>query len=876
MTDTARKRSTRRRLVIAGAFVLLLLLAILLPPYLNISRYQRSIAGTISRSLGRPVHLSGVQLRLLPMPGIVINNFEVEEEPAFGAEPALRASSVVATLRLSSLWRGRLEVSRISLDDASLNLVRDAQGRWNIGSILGQASRISNAPTAQRRAGSSPRFPYIEATDARINFKEGLEKKPFSLMNAEFAMWLDTPSQWRVRLKAQPVRTDLDLDLSDTGELTVNGSLRRDSDLNAMPVNLDAEWSGAQLGQVSRLLMGSDTGWRGDLDVTANLTGDISDLHVRSRVRIGNAHRQEFEPMVSQDVDARCEGDYLRTTRDIQNLTCFWPVGDGHLLLTGNLQGAEKPGTALKLEINHAPASLAVNLIGLLRQHAGNASVTGTINGDLEYARTPVESLTGQAVVDGATLQFAGLANPLRLPPLRFVAASSHPAPPPGVRSIAAVRLRHAQPPLPLAIQLQNVPVAMGAETPLGVSGEFTRSGFTLHFTGQAALDRLLPLSRDFGFMQSSLAPISSAQRQGSAASQSSVNLDLSVQAPWLVPVADQDHPELAATTLGSAQIRNVRLQTAFLPEPLEIASATVTLQPGAVSWNNASAVFHGIPIHGSISYQPGCPASVSASATGSAPAPCPVQFALDTSTLDAGALQLALLGAGNRGELLDAILARIGGQHHTWPVLNGSIRIASLQLGVLPLHNVLASVSIADTSLRIASLDASTLGGTVHAFGSLDAGAPKPAWKLNVQLSRVPAADVSALFHERWGAAGTMNADAEFTAQGFTRDALASSATGNFHFDWQNGALPVTVSGLPLPHFERCAADGTIASGRLNLVHGRILRPGQSASLSGTVSFARDIDLQAAAPGGSYRLTGTLAHPAAESASPVAPPQNP
>jgi hypothetical protein len=862
--------------------VLLLLLAILLPPYLNISRYQRSIAGTISRSLGRPVHLSGVQLRLLPMPGIEINDFEVEEDPDFGAEPVLHASSVVATLRLSSLWRGRLEVSRISLDEASLNLVRNAQGRWNIGSVLGQASRISNAPTAQRRPGSSPRFPYIEATNARINFKDGLEKKPFSLMNAEFAMWLDSPNQWRVRLKAQPVRTDLDLDLSDTGQLTVNGSLRRDSDLNAMPVNLYAEWRGAQLGQVSRLLMGSDTGWRGDLDLTAALTGDISNLHVKSRVRIGNAHRQEFEPSVSEDIDARCEGDYLRTTRDVHNLTCFWPVGDGHLLLTGNLQGAEKPGTALKLEINHAPASLAVNLIGLMRQHADNASMTGTVNGDFEYTRTPVEALTGQAVVDGATLQFAGLDNPLRLPPLRFVAASSHPAPTPGargkagIRNIAAVRLRRPQPPAPLAIQLQNVPVAMGAETPLGVNADFTRSGFTVHLTGQAALDHLLPLSRDFGFMQSSLAPISSAARQGSAATQSSVNLDLSVQAPWLVPVSDQDHPELATATLGSVQIKNVSLRTGFLPEPLEIASATVSLQPGAVSWNNASAVFHGIPIHGSVSYQPGCPASVSASATGSTPAPCPVQFALDTNALDAGALQLALLGAGNRGELLDAIIARIGGQHHVWPVLNGSVRIASLQLGVLPLHNVLASVSIADNRLRITSLDASTLGGVLHAFGSFDGGASKPAWKLNVQLSHAPASDVSALFHERWGAAGTMNADAEFTAQGFTRDALATSATGNFHFEWQNGALPVTVSGLPLPRFERCTGDGTIASGRLTFVHGRILRAGEAASLLGTVSFARDIDLHAAASAGTYRLTGTLAHPAAESASPAAPPPQP
>ena len=60
----------------------------------------------MSEALGRPVYVGGMQLRLLPMPGIVMSDFTVDEDPAFGYEPALHASSVVAALRLSSLWRG--------------------------------------------------------------------------------------------------------------------------------------------------------------------------------------------------------------------------------------------------------------------------------------------------------------------------------------------------------------------------------------------------------------------------------------------------------------------------------------------------------------------------------------------------------------------------------------------------------------------------------------------------------------------------------------------------------------------------------------------------------------------------------------------------
>ena len=46
----------------------------------------------MSNSLGRPVRMSGVELRLLPRPGFVITDLTVEEDPSYGAEPVLHAS----------------------------------------------------------------------------------------------------------------------------------------------------------------------------------------------------------------------------------------------------------------------------------------------------------------------------------------------------------------------------------------------------------------------------------------------------------------------------------------------------------------------------------------------------------------------------------------------------------------------------------------------------------------------------------------------------------------------------------------------------------------------------------------------------------------
>ena len=199
----------RRRLGFALIAVLMILLLAFIPPLINVSRFQRRVDGNISAALGRPVHFTQLTLNLLPLPGFTLENFVIDEDPAFGSEPTLRADEVRITLRLSSLWRRRVEFSSISFTDPSVNLVHNPDGRWNIQGLLLQASHIQAAPTAQRYAGPAPRFPYIEATGARLNLKLGEEKTPVSLTDADFALWLPEEHQWHLRLEAQPVRTDM-------------------------------------------------------------------------------------------------------------------------------------------------------------------------------------------------------------------------------------------------------------------------------------------------------------------------------------------------------------------------------------------------------------------------------------------------------------------------------------------------------------------------------------------------------------------------------------------------------------------------------------------------------------------------------------------
>ena len=125
--------SSKRR-VASGAAGILLVLFLVRP---GVSRLKARIANSISQAVSRPVEIGSVHLRFLPQPGFDLENLVIHEDPAFGAEPMLRAPEVTALVRLTSLVRGRLDISRLELTEPSLNLVRREDGRMELGGSAG-------------------------------------------------------------------------------------------------------------------------------------------------------------------------------------------------------------------------------------------------------------------------------------------------------------------------------------------------------------------------------------------------------------------------------------------------------------------------------------------------------------------------------------------------------------------------------------------------------------------------------------------------------------------------------------------------------------------------------------------------------------------
>ena len=489
----------RLRLAVALSVLLVVLLLVFVPPLINMSRFQRRVDRSISTAIGRPVHFDKLTLSLLPMPGFTLENFVVDEDPAFGYEPILRSNQVQVTLRISSLWRRHVEFSTISLDDStSINLVHLSDGRWNIESLLFQASHIQAAPTAQRYASEAPRFPYIEASGARVNLKLDQTKTPFSLTDSDFALWEDQPHQWHLRVEAQPARTDTSP--GETGTLRIEGTIGRPdivaASLADTPIDLQGDWREAQLGGLTQFVTGNEAGVRGDIAADFALKGTIDRNTITANISVANARRADFIPSETLSLKAGCRADSSSTFHAFTGIECHWPpAGSSNrsiLIATAQVPNVLDTSSAtVHITVPALPASTFFNWLAVATPHPPTGlSGPGVLSGSVDWAQTgsAPPSWTGELEFTGGTLTLDAH-QPIPLGDV-FLRSSTPPSPPAHGR-------RRAVPPAPLppdSFDLEPVSLDLGGKQPATLTGHLDDSGYTLHLTGSVVPERLLAL----------------------------------------------------------------------------------------------------------------------------------------------------------------------------------------------------------------------------------------------------------------------------------------------------------------------------------------------------------------------------------------------
>ena len=886
MTEDAQVRHRRRRLAGLGLVAAAVLLAILVAaPLVSLNRYKSRITHLMSASLGRPVRLSSVELRMVPRPGFVLSDLTVEEDPAYGAEPVLHATTVTASIRLLSLLTGQLEISRISVDDATLNLVRVSEGKWNLDPLFRTAAAKAGAGGARGQHRAIP-LPYLEATNSRINIKSGAEKLPYSLVDTDLSFWEEEPGEWRIRLRGQPARTDVIVQGADTGIVRLEGSIHTAAELRQMPVHLDLDWRDAQLGQLARLVIGSDPGWRGDLTAELHLDGTPEAAQIKTRLRAAGVHRAEFAPAAPMDFDANCAFVYHYSTHAVDGLVCDSPLGNGHLRLAGEMPagGAQRK---FSVEVNQIPVAAGLDALRTVRSGFGpGLEASGSISGKISYAegapdkaapqkastakrdsghavavrggkgrstalRSPQAGpLTGSLTVEGFRLSGDGLREPVLIPKLTLE---------PTVVPALGQSATGAQPVAGSSALAAIVAIPAGAVVPLTVTARLNLSGYEVAVRGQASVVRAKELSH--------LAGMGDAGSLDGLAGES-VTLDLSADGPWMEseripfpgipaaspsgPAGSEDSGTVPADRLaGTVTLHNANWKADYLANHVEIQQATLHFDnfgagdASGFRWD--PVIFSYGPVKGtaSLTLPAGCVAGQ----------PCPTRFSVQFGVLDAAALQAAILGAHEKGTLLSELINRLSPSSAApaWPQLEGTFKADSLILGPARLEQPTATLRILNSGAEITAFDAGMLGGRVHGSGTVstdNANHTRPAYVLTGTFEKLNPGAVGEFLGQQWSG-GALNADGKVELTGYTGANLAASAKGKLHFEWRHGTMLQGAGDLnpPAARFERWTGNAEIAGGKIALTENQMVEGGLTRQVEGSVQLEAPAKLTFAGP---------------------------
>jgi len=860
---------------VAAVAALVLILFLWRP---GVYKLRNRIASSIGSALGRRVALDNVRLRLLPRPAFDLEGLVVYDDPAFSAEPMIRAQEVSAAIRFRSLLRGRLEIATLSATEPSINLVRNNQGRWNLASLLLRNAQIPAAPTGKSASERRSAFPYLEASSARINFKLGQTKKSYALMDADVALWQDSENSWSARIKAEPVRTDFNL--TDTGLLQIIATWQRASSLRLTPVQITVQWRNGQLGQITKLLSGKDRGWRGGVNFTANVSGTPEALRIESETAIEGFHRYDIVGSENVRLATGCSGQYNAVTSTLADLLCESPVSGGTLRLRGNFALVEQvPTYDLTLEAEKVPLTSVVRLLRQVKkQIPGDLTATGLLNAEFHATRNvpgierhdSLQQWTGSGSATNVRLSSnvgnAGNAGkdevafgtiPLALVSRTIVPADSQRGRPGHPRT---QEQQKEQEPAEPHLRIGPVELAMNVSAPVNASGWMSTAGYRFFLRGDVELKDLFRLEDVLGL------PVTHPAAEGSA------KLDVSASGPWqgfAVPA-----------TLGTAQLRNVRAEMHGLNTPIEIGSATISLTPDAVLMEKISARTGSTHWSGGITAPRHCAAP---SVVPNAAPNCVFQFDLTADQLSTGDLAewftphpakrpwyrilnsnsneprgpsplLAIQARGNlhvgRFGLKKVFATQVATQVE---VDRGKIILTALR------GQLLQGTHQGNWTIDVSSHDASTHDASTH-----DASAQTLRYRGTGTLQDISLEQVGTLMNDAW-IAGT--ADGKFDLEGSGdsfRDLLARS-DGKLRFVMRNGSLPhVEIPGSPVPlPVHRFAGDLRLKKGAWELSAGRLESRDGIYQVSGAASPDSGFDfVLTRGDEQSWTLIGTLAEP--------------
>jgi hypothetical protein len=816
------------------------------------SRLRAKITARLQAAFGRPVEVGNYGFSIWGRPVLEANSVRIGEDPRFGNEYFIRADSISINLLWSSLLRGHIGLGTLSVSGASLNLVRNSDGEWNLAEWLPKPA-VAGFPSVSspEPSNSSPalQFHRIDISDSRINFKRGAEKLAFALVDVNGSMRTAAAGKWRIDFTAAPWRAAVIT--QQPGLIQVTGQIGGTSS-RLRPAALQISWTNASISDCLRLARGDDYGIRGDLSVSISAHTEpsqpVNGWVLDGKADIRGLHRWDMaarpdNPALNLIVNQVLLDPSLSEAR-LSNIRIEASHSIAKASAAFNWTEPPRQGTAAGappdvIAVSSSKVDLRDLLDSIRAFHPGvpdATAVRGMVDAQLRFTGWPPKLTSASVTGDRAELNGPGLSAPARIEPIALHYS-------PGAISLQPAKLAWGKPsdPAAAAFRIDASPrrraslfpswhIAGSADDARGITAIAAALGLNL----SRGWDLQGPLSCDLHW-------------QGGAV-------------PW------NSHP-VGTISLGIDGVKpGASLRAPFLNLPIEQIRARVELKPGVSQIALSSAKAFGSNWTGSFERQT---------------AVSEWMFALSAEHLAAADLD-RWLNPRWRESFLDRMLPFLGAQSK--PVspeqirASGTLKVDDFSLDPFDIRHLAGNLRVDGRHLELSDAQAQFYGGQVS--GSFRANLSAiPDYHADIGVSSVNGALLASTSTALKGLrAEAIEGHASLDAKGATRDDLIASLICR-------GTASAT--GIGMPGFEKAfgaiaqspsysqiqSASAAFTCARREIQFQKLsfmFTGGRAFTADGNVGFNRSIDLRLQESGESsnarsaatFRITGDLTSP--------------
>jgi hypothetical protein len=857
---------------------------------------RRYLITRLVATFGRPVDVARFDFSLLDGARIEAHSVTVAEDPGFGNEYFLRAETLTAGLRWSTLLSGRFEFGSVALLSPSLNLVRDAEGHWNIEHWLppvpSGASRPGFVDPLAASGGEATRLSRIDVDGGRINFKQRDDKSPFALLDVSGHVDRDNAGRWQLDLEARPMRAGVEL--QDIGTLRLRGTIAGTS-ARLQPAQLNLTWRDASVADALRLARRDDFGMRGELAVDLNARVAPPDASPASAANVGGAQwsisgvarftgihawnlpGRPSDPAVNFSLDASWRLGEARA--EIRKLLVEMPAS--HLEGTADVEW----GRGFHPQLHVASSSLGLQDVlswyrALHPEVAEDLRAEGSLGVDVTLGGWPLQLQQGAIAGAGGTLTAKSLPAPMRIGPVNVGISR-------GGLDFAPMEFSFSSTSSNAAAQANSGPADVSNTNTFVLHGSIfpdSNGFFRWPPNWNCSIEGATPRVQDWLGLSATL-----AQR---------LNAGWTAEGGLSIKMRGTHQTNVHGPVwLGTMDFHGLSVSAAYVNQPVRLLKTHVEFSPTQQTIALSAAEALGASWQGTISRKP---AAAIPARSGASPHP-QWTFDLTADHLDTTDLDRWLGPRARPG--LFARLTGFGSTAAATPMpstpvarlsAQGRLRVTDLVMMPMRFQQFDGEVELKGRTLKLRNGKADFFGG--KASGTLDARlVADPSYEVQGRFDRVNLAQFARtmpLLNNR--IAGTSSATLSLSAHGIGRRALIASMGGKGALDVRNaeingldfsGVYPGDVHNPPLILFTSVAGNFQIQNGRIDLLNFVLDHPHGKLQADGRIDFSHTLDIRihpsishAATPPVSavspdFLLSGTIENPKLTVVSPATKP---